>query len=137
MNEAKKDQTDVLAQLEKLTADYAVAKENIAALQTGKDDLEARLKDANEKIVKLATDNATLVCERDSLKADNARLTTEMADFNKKLAAEVAKHGIRGQTQTVTTQPNKKQTYTEQLLAKKGVNSLEELAAQRKQNNQQ
>jgi len=138
MSELKKDQNDVLAQVEKLNADLAAARQTIAALETSKGDLDARLKEANEKIVKLAADNATLVSERDTFKASNEKLTADMADFNKKLAAEIAKHGIRGTQQTTIAQPqNKKLSYTDQLLAQRGVGSLEELAAQRKPTQQQ
>jgi len=113
MSEQKKDQTDVLAQVEQLTTDLVAARQNIAALETGKADLEAKLKETSERIAKLTADNAALVSERETLKADNTRLTTEMADFNKKLAAEVAKHGIRGSQQTATAQPEtKKLAYT-------------------------
>ena len=134
MSEPKKDQNDVLAQLEQLTADLGTAKQTIAALETGKGDLEAELKEANDRNAKLTADNTALITERDTLKTENARLTTDMADFNKRVAAEITKHGIRGATQTATTQPeNKKLSYTEQLLAQRGVKSLEELAAQRKQ----
>jgi len=133
MSELKKDQNDVLAQLEQLTADLGTAKQAIVALETGKGDLEAKLKEANERIAKLTADNAALITERDTFKAENVRLTTDMADFNKRVAAEITKHGIRGTIQTATAQPeNKKSTYTEQLLTQRGVKSLEELAAQRK-----
>jgi len=134
MSELKKDQNDVLAQVEQLNADLATARQNISALETGKTDLEAKLKEANDRNAKLTADNAALITERDTLKTENAKLTTDMADFNKKLAVEISKHGIRGTTQTATAQPeNKKLSYTEQLLAQRGVKSLEELAAQRKQ----
>jgi len=138
MSELKKDQTDVLAQVEQLTADLAAAKEKISALEMSKADLEAKLQKANDSIAKLTADNAALVSERYTFKADNVKLTADMADFNKRLAAEVAKHGIRGTTQTATALPeNKKLSYTDQLLAQRGVKTLEELAVQRKQPQQQ
>jgi FtsZ-binding cell division protein ZapB len=123
------DQTDILAQCEQATADLKTAKQTIGTLQTQVTTLTGERDTAKQN-------TAALTQERDSLKAENERLKGEQEDFNKRLSAELAKHGIRnaeGSTKTESTE-TKKLTATEQVLAAKGVKSLDELSRARKQN---
>ncbi|MEY2466755.1 MAG: hypothetical protein QOD03_1276 [Verrucomicrobiota bacterium] len=123
------DQTDILAQFEQTTADLKTAKQTIGTLQTQVTTLTGERDTAKQN-------TAALTQERDSLKAENERLKGEQEDFNKRLSAELAKHGIRnaeGSTKTESTE-TKKLTATEQVLAAKGVKSLDELSRARKQN---
>jgi FtsZ-binding cell division protein ZapB len=123
------DQTDILAQCEQATADLKTAKQTIGTLQTQVTTLTGERDTAKQN-------TAALTQERDSLKAENERLKGEQEDFNKRLSAELAKHGIRNvesSTKTESTE-TKKLTATEQVLAAKGVKSLDELSRARKQN---
>ena len=130
------DQADVLAQLTQAHADLATAKQSIGtlgsqvtSLTADKTSLQTQLTEANGKITTLTSDVTKLTGERDTLKAENTRLSGETADFNKRLATELAKHGIRTFTpKAVAETPGKKLTATEQVLAARGVKSLEELA---------
>ncbi len=126
----------MLAQLTQATADLNTAKQTIGTLQgqvtsltTEKTNLETQLGEAKSGATSLQTTVTTLTGERDTLKTENTRLTGEMADFNKRLATELAKHGIRTHAQKPTeTPPGRKPTATEQVLAARGVKSLDELA---------
>ena len=99
------DQHDVIAANERLTTDLA------AALKE-RDDLKAKL-DATTK-------------ERDELAAKDS-------DLNRRVAAEVAKHGIRSaglQAAAASPTPSSAaKTATERVLEAKGVQTLQELAA--------
>ena len=138
------DQADVLAQLTQKTADLATAKQTIGSLSgqvtsltAEKTNLESQLAEANGKVAQLQRDLTKLTGERDTFMADNARLTGEMADFNKRLATDLAKHGIRTFGQNATsavpeTVAGRKTTATEKLLAVRGVQTLDQLAQQKK-----
>lgn len=89
------DQTDIVAANERLTADLATvtkerddARASLTAVTTERDDAKASL--------------ATTTAERDQARAELAKVTAEREaltktdrDFNTRLAAELAKHGIR------------------------------------------
>jgi len=127
------DQADVLAQLTQANADLATAKQSIGILTADKTTLQNQLAEANGKVTALTSDVTKMTGERDMLKAENTRLTGEMADFNKRLATELAKHGIRTFTpKAVAETPGKKLTATEQVLAARGVKSIEELSTLKK-----
>lgn len=134
------DQADVLAQLETANTSLAALCGDVTKLTGERDDFKAKfettsaqLTEANAKVTQLQSDVTKLTGERDTLKADNTRLTGEMADFNKRLATELAKHGIRTFTQKLAaTAPERKLNATEKVLAAKGVQSLDELAAKQK-----
>lgn len=87
----KADQADILAELETLRPKLAAAEANVTKLTK---DLEAANATA-AKVPKLETDLSAVTKERDDLKAENEKLTTQMADFNARVATELAKHGIR------------------------------------------
>jgi len=119
-NETIPDQADVLALNVKLTADLSAAraelashvqlaaeceslKTDMAALQSEKARLEALVEatrdsdaivSARAEIESLKASVTALTGERDAIKADNAKLKTDMSDFNKRVACEIAKHGI-------------------------------------------
>ncbi|HVU07850.1 MAG TPA: hypothetical protein VHG89_04825 [Verrucomicrobiae bacterium] len=136
------DQADVLAQLETANKDLAALRGDVTQLTSERDDFKAKfetasaqLTEANTKVTQLQGDVTKLTGERDTLKTDNTRLTGEMADFNKRLATELAKHGIRTFTQkSAAAAPERKLNATEKVLAAKGVQSLDQLASQKKTN---
>ena len=91
------DETDVLAQNETLAADLATEKASVtkltADLKTANaaaarvPDLEASIKAANDSV-------DSITKERDGLKTENESLKAKMADFDKEVAAALAKRGI-------------------------------------------
>lgn len=120
------DQTDILAQNEKLTADLATAQQNLtqanaAIEQLRKDNtqLQGRVDEATKGNETLTKALQARTKERDDLKAENERLTARTADFNKAVAADVAKHGIRQTAATHQQQSDKPMTATEKCLAAK------------------
>lgn len=90
MNPTAADQTDILAANERLTAELDAATrerdEVRASLSTRTTERDAALRDRDEARASLAA----VTEERD-------RLTGVDRDFNRRLAAEVAKHGIRAE----------------------------------------
>ena len=104
MNPPAPDQTDILAANERLTADLAAAVRDRDAAQaqvtalTGERDTALRERDEARGQV------AVLTGERDDARTALATVTTERdrlagidRDFNRRLAAELAKHGIRAE----------------------------------------
>lgn len=87
----KADQSDILAQLDSERAENATNKANVTKLTK---DLESANAIAS-RVPGLETQVATLTKERDDLKASNETLTAQTADFNARVATELAKHGIR------------------------------------------
>jgi FtsZ-binding cell division protein ZapB len=127
MTKTNADQADILAQFEQATADLNTAKQTIATLQSQITSLTTERDSAKQSITALTQ-------ERDTLKAENDRLKSDKEDFSRRLAAELAKHGIRNAEASakVEVKDPKKLTATERLLAAKGIGSLEELEAKRK-----
>jgi FtsZ-binding cell division protein ZapB len=122
------DQIDILAQNEQLTADLTKARNDLTAAQTANTELQTKLDEATKGNKTLTEVLATRTQERNTLKTENEQLKSQTADFNKRLASELAKHGIR---QTAVTAPpqksDKPMTATEKVLAAKGVASLNDL----------
>jgi uncharacterized protein (DUF3084 family) len=135
------DQTDILAQLERATTDLATARATITTLQgqvtvlTGeRDSARSGIATATQERDEARTNLGAVTRERDTLTSENATLKEQMADFNKRLAAELARHGIRNFEASAKPAPQetRKLTATEEVLARKGVKSLEELSANRR-----
>lgn len=137
------DAADALAHIEaqeskiaKLTLDLATANATAATVATitgERDKARTDLTTANATI-------GTLTAERDAATGIVTKLTSEKAtleasqkDFDVKVAAALAKAGIR--TTAVETgaskDSDKKLTATEKVLAANGVNTLDELQAKR------
>ena len=149
------DQKDILAQVtalkgdaSKLTAGATVPTDLVSAgnaifqLTAQKTEAEGKLTSANETITKVTGERdtangqvTTITKDRDALTIENDKLKADMTDFNKKVATELAKHGIKTDaTKPVQNDSGKKLTATEQLLAAKGVSSLDELVAKNRKN---
>lgn len=111
--------TEATTQVTSLTADRDTARVSLTAI-TGERD-------------KLKTDLTAVTTERDTLKAANADLVAKQSNFDTKLAAELAKHGVTtGSAKTESGNDAKPKTATEQLLMSKGVKTLAELAQLKK-----
>jgi chromosome segregation ATPase len=89
------DQTDIVAANEKLTDDLATTTKDL-------DDARASLTVVTKERDDAKASLATTTTERDQALADLAKVTAERdalaktdRDFNTRLAAELAKHGIR------------------------------------------
>lgn len=133
------DAADALAHIEaqesKITAQIAAATAatadaaTIATLTGERDAARATLATAQASVT-------SLTAERDTAKASVATLTTEKAtleasqkDFDGKVAAALAKAGIRPQAVETgaSAKSDKPMTATEKVLAANGVNSIDEL----------
>jgi hypothetical protein len=110
----KADQTDILALNEQLTA-------QIATLTTERDTFKAQAAEATKGSETLSTTLGIRTKERDDLKAENETLKAGQADFNKRLATELSKQGIRGQAVEHKEPAARKLTATEKCLAAKGL----------------
>lgn len=114
------DQVDIVAQNERLTAELTAAHGSITDLRGQVQSLtEKNLAQANDLVAAQSSITA-LTSERDSLRSDNERLQGDMKDFNARVAAEIAKHGIR--PTAVDNKPEKERvlTMTDKCLAAKG-----------------
>lgn len=121
------DQQDIVALNEKLTADLSASQQLLdesnarnAALTAERDEAVQKLSTAAAALDASNANVTAITAERDKLAAENASLQTQMADFNKRLAAELSKHGIR--REAIDQKPEhegKKPTLTEQCRAAK------------------
>jgi chromosome segregation ATPase len=127
------DQTDIVAANERLTADLATSNKE-------RDEARASLTAVSKELDEAKASLATATAERDQARADLAKVTSERdvltktdRDFNARLAAEMAKHGIRADALSANSsmpeEPKKAMTATERVLAAKGVKTLAELSA--------
>ena len=79
------------AQSATLTTERDAAQAQVTALTGERDQLKAKLTEGEGTVTKLT--------------ADNAKLTADMADFNKRVAAELTKRGIRPEASEVGAKP--------------------------------
>jgi chromosome segregation ATPase len=102
-------------------------KDMIAALTTERDEARNNLNTANGTIASLTKERdesrtalASVTTERDTLRTQNADLQNQMTDFNKRVAAEVAKAGINSTSTTAPASAEPKaKTLTERCLEAK------------------
>ncbi len=82
-----------------------------------------------ESIEKLTARVAALTSENESVRAENTKLRADMADFDKRLATELAKRGIRptGAVQWDDVGRSPKLTATDKAVLAKGVSSVDQL----------
>lgn len=119
------DQDDVLAANERLTtenrrltAELTAATELLEASQT-------QLSTAQAEAARVPA----LVADIERLKAENSALDVRMADFNKAVASEVQKLGLRPKAAEHKEAPaDPDLTPTQRVLAAKGVGSIRELS---------
>jgi len=88
------DQTDILEQNTKLTTDLAAARGEVSTLTSANEKLTTEATALRGQVLSLTTERDALKADKDKLATENTRLTGEMASFEKRVAAEVAKHGI-------------------------------------------
>ncbi len=128
LTQSKPDQADVIALNEKLTADLQTANDNLKTATESLTAANATIEAQKTQLAEAQKGSETLqqivsarTKERDDLKAENDALKIKMADFDKAVAAEVAKKGIRATApETSKTQPDRPLTATEKCLAAKG-----------------
>lgn len=132
------DQDDVLAINERLTVENARLGGELTAatelLETATTQATTATQRAEELAGRLAAlETAVKVAgeELTRVKAENSGLTARMADFNKAVAAEVAKLGLRPKAaEHKDTLADTDLSPTQRVLVAKGVGSIEELSPQ-------
>lgn len=104
MNTPKPDQTDILAENERLTQDLAKAAQDRDGAQSKVGELEGKLADATAELTDAKTKAsaseqtvARLQTELEAVTKERDALKTADHNFNTRLAAELAKHGIRAE----------------------------------------
>lgn len=104
------DQADIVALNEKLTSDLAAATSRVTAL-------EAQVKTAEAAKTKAETDLAEVTKLKVAAESEVTKLKASQADFDAKVAAEVARKGISGQAVGAPAANGKAPTLTEQCIA--------------------
>lgn len=126
------DQNDVLATNERLTAEVTRLTAELTAatelLEAGQTQLTAAQKEA-AKVPDLTAKVTALTENLERSKAEVAGLNTKLGDFNKAVAAEVQKLGLRPKAAEHKEAPaDPDLTPTQRVLAAKGVGSIRELS---------
>jgi chromosome segregation ATPase len=130
------DQDDVLATNERLTVENARLNGELTAATELLEAASAQATSASQRADDLAARNATLETaakvagdELAKARTENAALTAKMADFNKAVAAEVTKLGLRPKAAEHKEPPaDTDLTPTQRVLVAKGVGSIRELS---------
>lgn len=126
------DQDDILATNARLTAENTRLTGELSAatseLETARTQLAAAQSEAG-KVSGLTAQVTALTGDLERSKAENGALTAKMADFNKAVAAEVQKLGLRPKAPEHKEAPaDTDLTPTQRVLAAKGVGSIRELS---------
>jgi len=126
------DQDDVLATNERLTAENARLANELAAatelLEVSQTQLTTAQTEA-AKVPELTAKVAALTENLERSKSEIAGLNTKLGDFNKAVAAEVQKLGLRPKAAEHKEAPaDPDLTPTQRVLAAKGVGSIRELS---------
>jgi hypothetical protein len=118
------DQDDVLATNERLTAENQRLTAELTAATELLETAQTQLNAANAQAAKVTDLEAGIT----RLKSENATLTAQQADFQKAVAAEVQKLGLRPKAAEHREAPaDPDLTPTQRVLAAKGVSSLADL----------
>lgn len=133
------DQEDILAANERLEAEnkrlsgeVTAATELLESSQEQCTKAQAQVDELTKKVATLEIAAKAAGEELKRLKEENATLTTKMEDFNKSVAAEVAKLGLRSKAAEHKEVPEDADlTPTQRVMAAKGVQSLAELRQRR------
>lgn len=123
-NQAKadnRDQADIVADNERLTTENTRLQGDVTRLTTelgtekaAHTDAIGKATTAEAKVTELTQQNATLTTERDEARQKCATLEATDRDFNRRLASELARHGVRGAEGTTgAKQEDKPKTWTE------------------------
>jgi chromosome segregation ATPase len=116
-----KERDDLKARVTSLESELAASKELIASLTYERDTLQGRLAEscqAAETNISLLKERTK---ERDDLAAEVKSLREKEYDFDKRVAAEVARLGIMAKAADVKSQAEKPLTATQKCLAALGV----------------
>ena len=133
------DQEDILAANERLEAEnkrlsgeMTAATELLETSQEQCTKAQGQVDELTKKVATLEIAAKAAGQELKRLQDDNATLTTKMEDFNKSVAAEVAKLGLRSKAAEHKEIPEDADlTPTQRVMAAKGVQSLAELRQMR------
>jgi len=133
------DQEDILAANERLEAENTRLSGEVTAatelLETSQEQCtkaQGQIDELTKKVATLEIAAKAAGEELKRLKEENATLTTKMEDFNKSVAAEVAKLGLRSKAAEHKEVPEDADlTPTQRVMAAKGVQSLAELRQKR------
>ncbi|XOV73826.1 MAG: hypothetical protein ACFHW5_11790 [Verrucomicrobiota bacterium] len=133
------DQEDILAANERLEAEnkrlsgeMTAATELLETSQEQCTKAQGQVDELTKKVATLEIAAKAAGQELKRLQDDNATLTTKMEDFNKSVAAEVAKLGLRSKAAEHKEVPEDADlTPTQRVMAAKGVQSLAELRQKR------
>ena len=118
------DQDDVLATNERLSAENTRLTEELTAATELLETAQTQLNAANAQAAKVTDLEAGIT----RLKSENTQLTASQADFQKAVAAEVQKLGLRPKAAEHREAPaDPDLTPTQRVLAAKGVSSLADL----------
>jgi regulator of replication initiation timing len=134
----KADQSDVVAQNAKLTADLAsitaeavALRTQVSALTGENTTLKAEKATLQTNLTAANANLSTVTSERDTLKTENAKLVSEKTTFEAAVAARVSALGITDNGRAGATGAaaggDKKASLTEQVLQARGCKSLDEL----------
>lgn len=119
------DQDDILATNTRLTGELSAANHQLQSLRT---ELASAQAEAG-KVTDLTAKVTALTGDLERSRTENAGLTAKMADFNRTVAAEVQKLGLRPKAAEHKEAPAEADlTPTQRVLAAKGVGSIRELS---------
>lgn len=128
----KPSEADVLAENGRLKTELQAERDKVASLSTERDGLKGEKTTFAGQVSTLTSERDTartelatargqvtsLTTERDTLRTENARLTESQKDFDKKMTAKLAEHGIREKAVIAATKPDgTKMTETERCAA--------------------
>lgn len=115
--EINADQIDVLASLERRTNELAESRARATALDATVAELTATRETLSADLASVTANRDTLAAElATSIRECNAA-RAEVTEFNTRVQAELAKHGIRKQAAPVKPESDRKLTLTEQAIA--------------------
>lgn len=106
----------------KLSTEAAAANAGVDTLTKERDEARSSLASAQASLTSSNASISTLTTERDGLKAGVVKLEASQGDFNKRLAGELSKHGIRMNAVEVPAEDKdgKRLTATERVQLAKG-----------------
>jgi chromosome segregation ATPase len=122
------DQDDIIAQNERLTTQLAASRQNASELKSQFDSLRDEHTKLKTELAEARSSGATLqqtldarTKERDGFQAENQSIKTQLADFDKAVAAKIAQMGFSKTALTqIEPKPEDTVNYTDLCRAAKG-----------------
>ncbi len=113
------DQADILAQNAQLVTDLATAKQTIGTLQGQVTTATAATAASDAALIAARAANVLSESNLATANAEIVTLKASQTEFDKRVAAELAKHGIRAEAVAIKPDPERKLTATEKCQAAK------------------